>query len=259
MSAICPHGTTSIPQIADIVYDFCGYDDLWQINDEYLQYLKQMTAIAAGSGFYGASRDELFPEDYALYRERLFQDLIGPALLDGSLVSYGMMKTDGSIVKIFKESWRRSMQYEGKDAEPFRVAIAGGHIEVPGTTKSPDLVLPIIELHDLAVFLGASNPPPPADLILEVDDDRSTKSRGGRSTKIDWDRFWVEIVLLADTIDGLGIDDPAWRHRLKSHMEKWLERFPEGTLHEKSISLKLGILEAEINRRKKLAKLVKKT
>ncbi len=55
--------------------------------------------------------------------------------------------------------------------------------------------------------------------------------RRGRPFKWDWDAFWVEVALVADTLDGL----PKKQADLERHMADWFERIHGGAPSESQI------------------------
>ncbi len=83
--------------------------------------------------------------------------------------------------------------------------------------------------------------------VCEDDRKASLKDVGGRPLKYDWEKFWREVVLIANTLDGLP-DKPA---DLVTEMMEWCENNFDPKIGESSVRRRVASLYAQISQRKK--------
>lgn len=222
MPHICPAGFATIPQIPSQVIELFKLRTKFRYEPSFPETLARFLFCEQFEPelFGRPSTDPPFFQFY-LEEERLLLDLLGPRLLLGTLASQGVQQSNGAIIPIPAACWRRSMQWQGAAAEPFRVAAAGGGIEVPDGGKSLDSVMPMIKLRDLALLLGAPNLPAEPELPDEVGNNSAVRGKGGAPRKIDTEALGFEIALYADG-NHLGDNNPNWRSELLPILVKWV-------------------------------------
>ena len=165
-------------------------------------------------------------EDYATNIEQ--------ALVTGSLRAVGVDQQDGRLVWAPSAAWRRPYEIRGGDGRitgkmsATSAALNGKLIPFSGRSGINRRYCPMLLCRDLALLLGAKDPPPaPSQSVLDEIHDvgRPTqaklpiaseppKSKGGAPIQHDWDAFWIEVVSWAAKNDLQPGDRPSLRKHL---------------------------------------------